>query len=152
MNYTPEQFTQAVLKALETLNTPDVTKLSIQERKDLALNPNTPPEILTLLAQDKDWGVRCGVAENPNTPPKTLTILARDKVAYVRRYVAQNPNTPPESLEILVQDKDWNVRQSAQQNPNYNPVKELKVTAKQYEALKKLLAASKDEDLKSIQF
>jgi len=30
MIYTPEQFAQAVLKALETLNTPDVTKLSIQ--------------------------------------------------------------------------------------------------------------------------
>jgi hypothetical protein len=152
MNYTPEQFTQAVLKALETLNTPDVTKLSIQERKDLALNPNTPPETLTLLARDEDLSVRCRVALNPNTPTETLTILARDEDWGVRWSVAWNPNTPSESLVILAQDEDDDVRNGATQNPNYNPAKELKVTAKQYEALKKLLAASQDEDLKSIQF
>jgi hypothetical protein len=66
MNYTPEQFAQAVLKALETLNTPDVTKLPLQELKDLAVNPNTPPEILTILARDEDSWVRRRVADNPN--------------------------------------------------------------------------------------
>jgi hypothetical protein len=126
MNYTPEQFTQAVLKALETLNTPDVTKLPLQERKELAYNTNTPPEILTILARNGDWSVRWRVAQNPTTPPEILTILARDE--------------------------DWSVRYAAQQNPNYTPVKELKVTTKQYEALKALLAASQDKDLKSIQF
>ena len=176
MNYTPEQITQAVLKALETLNTPDVTKLPLQERKELAQNPNTPPEILTLLAQDKvssvrwrvsdnsntppeiltllaqdeDWNVRWKVANNSNTPPEILTLLARDEDWSVRCGVACNPNTPPEILTILAQDGDSYVRADAQQNPNYTPVKELKVTAKQYEALKKLLAASQDEDLKSI--
>jgi hypothetical protein len=35
----------------------------------LARNPNTPPEILSLLAQDSSENVRCGAADNPNTPP-----------------------------------------------------------------------------------
>jgi hypothetical protein len=116
----------------------------------VALNPNTPPESLTILARDEDYDVRWGVADNPNTPPEILTLLARDKNVSVRRCVAYNPNTPPEILTILAQDGDSYVRADAQQNPNYTPVKELKVTAKQYEALKKLLAASQDEDLKSI--
>jgi hypothetical protein len=178
MKYTPEQITEIFLKVLKEVNTPDVSKLSRQERKDLARNPNTPPEVLTILARDedywvrcgvarspntppetltilardKDWGVRCGVAWNPNTPPEILTFLARDEDWNVRCRVAENPNTPPEILTVLAQDEDWCVRTSAQRNPNYNPVKELKVTAKQYEALKALLAASQDENLKSIQF
>ncbi len=34
----------------------------------LAINPNTPPEILDRLAEDLDWFVRRYVARNPNTP------------------------------------------------------------------------------------
>ena len=157
-------------------HTTDLTKLTIQERKDLARNPNTPPEILTILARDENLNVRWRVARNPNTPPEILTILAQDKDEYVRWNVAQNPNTPPEILTILARDenysvlwevasnpntppeiltilardKSWNVRCAAEQNPNYTPVKELKVNVKQYEALKALLAASQDADLKSI--
>jgi hypothetical protein len=178
MNYTPEQFAQAVLKALKEVNTPDVSKLLLQERKELATNPNTPPETLTILARDEYSGVRWNVARNPNTPPETLTILARDENYDVRRRVAlnpntppetltslardkdclvrwrvaNNPNTPPETLTILAQDEDSGVRYRVAQNPNYNPVKEFKVTTKQYEALKQLIASCQNEDLKSIQF
>jgi hypothetical protein len=119
MNYTPKQFAQAVLKALETLNTPDVSKLPLQERKDLANNPNTPPETLTILARDEDWRVRYGVACNPNTPPETLTILARDGDSYVRHGVAKNPNTPPETLTILARDVDCLVRYGVACNPQH---------------------------------
>jgi hypothetical protein len=35
---------------------------------DLAINPNTQPEVLERLANDKYWHVRSGVARNPNTP------------------------------------------------------------------------------------
>jgi hypothetical protein len=66
MNYTPEQISEIVLKVLKEVNTPDVTKLPLQERKDLASNPNTPPEILTILARDKDGDVRYWVERNPN--------------------------------------------------------------------------------------
>jgi hypothetical protein len=138
MNYTPEQFTQAVLKALESLNDPDLSKLPLQERKDLAENPNTPPEILSILARDTHWNVRCEVAKNPNTPPETLTILARDKDVYVRRRVANNPNTPPEILTILAQDMDCIVRWGVERNPNYNQEVVLKT---QLKALKTHIAA-----------
>jgi hypothetical protein len=39
---------------------------------DLAINPNTPPETLELLANDE---VRCYVARNPNTPQYIKTYL-----------------------------------------------------------------------------
>ena len=161
-------------------HTTDISKLPLQERQHLAHCSNTPPETLTILAQDESVNARYGVACNPNTTPETLTLLARDKYFDVRNSVARNSNTSPETLAILARDANDRVRRAAQaaldqvgwqaedlglillaaagvgavgtakQNPNYTPVKELKVTAKQYEALKKLLAASQDEDLKSI--
>jgi hypothetical protein len=131
MNYTPEQFTQAVLKALETLNTPDVSKLPLQERKYLARNPNTPPETLTILARDEDSYVRWGVARNPNTPPETLTILARDENSDVRYWVAWNPNTPPETLTILARDRHYYVRSGVARNPK--STREVIQTVRAYE-------------------
>jgi len=109
----------------------DVTKLPLQERQDLADNPNTPPEILTVLASDEDWGVRYRVAQNPNTPPEILTILARDKDEDVRWGVAQNPNTPPEILTILARDENENVRGYVTRNPN--ATKEVVQTVRAYE-------------------
>ena len=136
MNCTPEQFAQAVLKALETLNTPDVSKLPLQERKDLANNPNTPPEILTILARDEDWDVRCRVAQNPNTPPEILTLLARAENRYVRYGVANNPNTPPEILTLLARDEDSSVRCRVERNSN--ATREVIQTVRAYEFYKSL--------------
>jgi hypothetical protein len=126
MNYTPEQFTQAVLKALQELNGPDLSKLSFNEKKELANNPNTQAEVLITLAKDENWGVR--------------------------RRVADNPNTPPEALISLAKDEYWCVRNAVENNPNYKPSKEITLTYEQREALKSLLASSQDENLKSIQF
>jgi hypothetical protein len=67
----------------------------------LAVNPNTPPETLTILARDKDAGVRSGVASNPNTPPETLTILARDENCWVRCRVERNPNATREVIQTV---------------------------------------------------
>jgi hypothetical protein len=61
---------------------------------NLAGNPNTPPETLDRLANDKNYWVRRYVARNPNTPPETLARLATDKDYWVRSSVARNPNTP----------------------------------------------------------
>jgi len=102
-------------------HTTDLTKLPLQERKDLARNPNTPPEILTILARDENLNVRWRVARNPNTPPEILTILAQDKDEYVRWNVAQNPNTPPEILTTLARDEVSSVRRGVAQNPNTPP-------------------------------
>lgn len=67
MNYTPEQFAQAVLVALEQLNCADVSKLSLVEKREFAKNSNTPQETLITLAKDKDSCVRNAVENNPNS-------------------------------------------------------------------------------------
>jgi len=67
----------------------------------LADNPNTHPEILTILAQDESWSVRWRVAQNPNTPPEILTILARDENKWVRYWVERNPNATREVIQTV---------------------------------------------------
>ena len=59
-----------------------------------AHDPNSPPEVLEKLANDRDWRVRQEVANNPNTPPEVLEMLASDGNIWVRCRVAYNPNTP----------------------------------------------------------
>ena len=67
----------------------------------LAVNPNTPPETLTILARDGIVSVRCRVAYNPNTPPETLTILARDESVGVRYHVERNSNATREVIQTV---------------------------------------------------
>jgi hypothetical protein len=84
MNYTLNQLAGAILKALGTINTPDLSKLSSQEKEDIAHNSNTTPETLTFLAKDEDWLVRYWVSCNPNAPLEALTILGHDWDEVVR--------------------------------------------------------------------
>ena len=95
---------------------PDDTKEDY-ERCGVANNPNTPPEALERLANDKFWLVRGKVAINPNTSPETLERLANDD-DLVRQCVAENPNTSPETLERLANDENWWVRRSLIRNLN----------------------------------
>jgi hypothetical protein len=69
--------------------------------KEQALDPNTPPEILTILARDEDYCVRWRVAGNSNTPPEALTILARDEVGDVRWGVERNPNATRNVIQTV---------------------------------------------------
>ena len=48
----------------------------LQEVQNIARNPNTPPETLTLLAEDPNWNVKIGVASNPSTPTEILTFFS----------------------------------------------------------------------------
>lgn len=80
----------------------------------LALNPNTPQEVLIILAESR--GVRDMVAINPNTPVETLQRLSKDSEHAVRYQVARNPNTPIEILQALSQDSDNLVREEAVRN------------------------------------
>ena len=41
------------------------------------------------------------LAYNPNTPPETLTILARDKNSSVRRGVERNPSSTREVIQTV---------------------------------------------------
>jgi hypothetical protein len=149
MNYTPEQIAEIVLKVLKEVNEPDILSLSLDEKYELAQNPNTLPETLKVLATDKDSSVRWSVAQNPNTPVETLKVLATDKNCEVRYWVAQNPNTLPETLKVLATDESPDVRWEVAVNPNYK-TQTLELTQIQYDALKVLLKSSQDESLKTL--
>jgi hypothetical protein len=149
MNYTPEQIAEIVLKVLKEVNVPDVLTLSLDEKRELAKNPNTPVKTLKVLATDENSSVRYWVAQNPNTPVETLKVLATDKNADVRWRVVENPNTPVEILKVLAIDKDSSVRSGVAQNPNYK-TKTLELTQVQYDALKVLLESSQVEFLKTL--
>jgi hypothetical protein len=121
MNYTKQQVIQTVLKVLEELDKTDVTKLSLNEKRKLALDKRTTPETLTALSSDKDVSVRYFVAENPNTSPETLTLMSKDKNYSVRYHVAKNPNTSSETLTLMASDGNPSVRKLAKENLNYKP-------------------------------
>ena len=124
MNYTPEQIAEIVLKVLQEVNiTPNVSKLSTEERLKLANDPNATVEI--------------------------LQSLSRDEYSYVRSGVSQHPNATVEILQSLSRDENSGVREEAMKNPNYKP-KTLELTSAQYESLKTLLKSSQDEILKSV--
>ena len=71
-------------------------------------------------------------AKNPNTPPEVLEVLATDEEPNVRRWVAQNPNTSPEVLEILATDEDYWISYWAARNPNSNELIRRLVLMKDY--------------------
>jgi hypothetical protein len=50
-------------------------------------------DILLILAQDADTGVRYYVAQNAHTPTEALNVLAQDAVAYIRS-IAQDRLRP----------------------------------------------------------
>jgi hypothetical protein len=59
-----------------------------QQRRDLALRQDVPPEILYFLASDSVSKVRCAVAGNPATPAKGNLLLAGDGDLAVRTELA----------------------------------------------------------------
>ena len=110
MTYTKEQLNQCLNGVICMLN--------FDQRKHLAYNLNTKPEILDVLSRDEDSYVRFYVAGNFNTKPEILDVLSQDKNSYVRCCVAQNPNTKPEILDVLSRDKDSIVRCFVAENLN----------------------------------
>ncbi|MEM5328062.1 hypothetical protein VSR34_15910 [Paraburkholderia sp. JHI2823] len=116
---------------------------SSAERRSLAHQARTLPDILALLARDEDPGVRRAAALNANTPAGALIGLCFDaqaivrrvvatrhdlplKVvdwlignadAWVRRMLARNPACPPEWLERLVHDSESEVRRAVARHP-----------------------------------
>ena len=60
--------------------------------------------------------VRYGVAKNANTPPDILSLLANDHVCEVCRATAENENTPSAILSILANDQSISVHRAAQAN------------------------------------
>ena len=72
------------------------------------INPNEKTKMTNpVLSIDKEE-----LAKNPNTPSEVLKVLATDKDEYVRREVAVNSSTPEDALKVLANDEDVSVRQS----------------------------------------
>ena len=76
MTYTPEQISEIVLKVLKEIEVPDVSKLSLDEKLKLAQDPNTPVELLKILANDKSLSVQNAAKANPNYKPQTLELTS----------------------------------------------------------------------------
>ncbi len=70
----------------------------------------TPPEVLRMLARDKDPRVRGAVARNPATLLSTLARLGYDAEEDVRLAVAGNPRTMSSTLILLSEDRVVRVR------------------------------------------
>lgn len=87
-------------------------------RRNVAKNPNTSIKTLTYYSNDEDWTVMSDLAKNSNIPVRILITLSKDKNKYVRSSVAENPNTPIEILSTLAIDKDDYIRTSAARNLN----------------------------------
>lgn len=65
-------------------------------------NPNTPDEILIILAQNISPYVRYGVARNVNVPKEAICLLANNKEYDILKKIADNPNAPFEALQIIL--------------------------------------------------
>jgi len=87
------------------------------ELLEIANNPATSVEQLTILAQNQNDDVRGLVAQNPSTPENVLKSLSLDEHKYVLGGVASNPSTPVEVLFELEKNIDNYVRQSVVCNP-----------------------------------
>lgn len=93
----------------------------------LAINPNTPPSVLSDLSIGANSSVLERIAENSNTCAGTLAELSYQAVAEIRIATASNPTTPLASIMMLVVDENPDVRFSIAENP--------KVPAEALEAL-----------------
>jgi hypothetical protein len=88
-------------------------------RWSVAMESDTPTEILDKLSHDSYHMIRNSVAENSNTSDYTLARLSNDENNFVRLGVAQNPKTPYAILLKLSKDESPDVRTSAMENKNF---------------------------------
>jgi hypothetical protein len=87
---------------LEQLAHSDVDRIRLR----VAENPNTPMDVLELLATDRNADVRVAVGTNPSTPPHISYALAFDVDPNVRLGLAEDLNTPIELLDKLMEDEN----------------------------------------------
>lgn len=122
------------LEDLRRNGTPSMLKKEILDknqdpifRKALAVLPNMPSDVLSLVLLDEEipQEIRINAAKNPNTPEAALAkaISGNEKFPEVRRQVARNPNTPAASLVEAMgnKEKDMDVRTQAASNESVPP-------------------------------
>lgn len=86
----------------------------------LAMNPNTDPEVLGVIAHGPDFAARWNVARNPSAPARLLMQWAYDADYGLRWGVAQNPQTPSHVLKRLADDDEYAVRLRVAENTSTN--------------------------------
>jgi hypothetical protein len=95
------------------LNYPDVWF-----RKAIALNPNTPINILKELSVDKNIEVLSSLANNKNISNKIIKQLAKEQEYYVILGLAGNPKTPQKLLGLLAKNGSPEIRSAIVRNSN----------------------------------
>jgi hypothetical protein len=90
---------------------------SILERRCLARQGRTPPELLAELASDGEALVRRAAAANPATPLAALVASCFDGDAAVRRAVAARRDLSAALAACLIEDADPWVRRALARNP-----------------------------------
>ena len=89
-------------------------------RAGVAFNKNTPEEILWDLSKDDGWEIKWRLAMNPNSPKELLDFLinVEDDMADVfQACVAMNLNTSNSTLMSLVENSSPDLRTLASKNP-----------------------------------
>lgn len=94
----------------------DSEELTIEQKLELALNPNTCDSVLEELANeeiqglpgsfDEAYALRVNVAANPNASLALLIKLAEDSEFDVRYQVARNPSIPVEMIESFAKNSE----------------------------------------------
>jgi hypothetical protein len=79
-------------------------------RRAVAINPQATLEVHSILARDKNPGVRCAVSAAKTVDRHILSQLASDANTGVRRSVTQNQTTSADTLQTLSSDPDVQTR------------------------------------------
>ncbi len=82
----------------------------------LAVNPETPPDVLEQLAICGCLALLERIAEHPQASRPLLIALATHDHPIIRSAVAENCNTPDDIVAILAQDECADVRYSIAEN------------------------------------
>jgi len=87
----------------ETSATPALNSPSVQERRALAKDPETQPEVLLDLVwpDEADLDIAAAVAVHRNAPPEALIALSSDDSVTVLIKLLENPNTPTEAVTAI---------------------------------------------------
>lgn len=101
------------------------TEDNLQVCVKIALDPNTPPDILEILAYDKRGTqndptprISLAVARNPQTPLSVIEAMSQCSDTYYSTAYIANPRTPPELLLQLAQHSNPKIRTVVAAHPN----------------------------------
>lgn len=75
-------------------------------RFGLALNPNTPHDLIRALAADRSAQVRAVVPQTPNHPEDVYELLSHDRSVVVREFLAESGWAPRHILKRMLRDPD----------------------------------------------